>query len=454
MKKLNSLKLAVSSLMIGAGVFAVAPSAMAERASANQSALARTAASAAKDARTALSKHRFDKAVDLAERAVAAMPRSAEYRLLMGDAYLSAGRFSSAETAFSDALKLSPGHDRAALKLALAKTALGQTGEAQGILEAHRSVIPAADFGLAMALAGDPQAAVAALEQSVRAGQANAKTRQNLALSYALSGRWLEARATAALDLPTDLVDKRIVEWAALARPANPWEQVASILGVSPKMDRGQPEALALNYDPRQQYAAASPAPVVAPEPKPVEVAVAPEEPAPNYEVPAEVKDPAPVRMAEAVAAPAAETAPKPVEFAATPFSAVQVPASQKIVPVAVPASTSAPRFARASGEGSRYVVQLGAFSSAGVAADGWSRATRRWDFLKAYDGRQAKVNLPKGTFYRLSFSGFASRDDASRACARIKSSGGNCFVRSLDGADSIRWASNGAKRSQQLASR
>jgi cell division septation protein DedD len=297
-----------------------------------------------------------------------------------------------------------------------------------------------------MALAGDPQAAVAALEQSVRAGKANAKTRQNLALSYALGGRWLDARATAALDLPTDLVDKRIIEWAALARPANAWEQVASILGVSPRMDRGQPEALALNDVAGQQYAAAQPAPVAAPEPKAVEIAAAPEEPAPNYEIPAEVKDPAPVRMAQAdTPVEAAPIAPAPA------FSA-----KQQIVPVAIPASApvATPHPARAAGEGSRYVVQLGAFSSAGVAADGWNRATRRFDFLKAYDGRQAKVSLSKGTFYRLSFSGFASRDDANRTCARIKSNGGNCFVRAMDGADSIRWASNSTKRGQQLASR
>ena len=131
----------------------------------------------------------------------------------------------------------------------------------------------------------------------------------------------------------------------------------------------------------------------------------------------------------------------------------VAVPAA---VPVAIPASApvATPHPARAAGEGSRYVVQLGAFSSAGVAADGWNRATRRFDFLKAYDGRQAKVSLSKGTFYRLSFSGFASRDDANRTCARIKSNGGNCFVRAMDGADSIRWASNSTKRGQQLASR
>ena len=54
MNKLNRFKLAVSSLMIGAGVLAVPPSAMAERSSASESGLSRTAEKAADSARAAL----------------------------------------------------------------------------------------------------------------------------------------------------------------------------------------------------------------------------------------------------------------------------------------------------------------------------------------------------------------------------------------------------------------
>lgn len=431
MKKLNKIKLAVSSIMIGAGMLAVPPAAMAERSAPDQAGLARTAEKAASAARSAIAKHKFEKAVSLAERAVAAMPRAAEYRLLLGEAYLAAGRFNSAETTFADALSLSPANPTAALKLALAKTANGRSDEAQGILDGHKSVIPAADFGLALALAGDPQGAVAALEQEVRSGKASAKTRQNLALSYALAGKWLEARATAALDLPADLADRRIIEWAALARPSNSWEQVASILGVSRVADQGQPTALALVDQPVQQYAAAAPV-VSAPLPA-VE-----ETPSANFEVAPEVKDPAPVRLAEAAPAPMISA---PVE-----------PIKQQVVPVALPASKAVKTAAPV--ESGRYVVQLGAYKSAGVAANGWANVSKRWDFLNEYDARQARVNLPKGTFYRVSVSGFETRSAANEVCARIKADGGQCFIRSLLPTDGVRWAAKGSKKGPQLASR
>lgn len=436
MNKLNKIKLAASSLIIGVGTLAVSPVAMAERAGPEQSALSRTAAKAAVGAQTAMAKHKFEKAVLLAERAVAAMPRAAEYRLLLGEAYLSVGRFNSAETTFADALTLSPGNPTAALKLSLVKTANGRAGEALGILEAHKSVLPVADYGLALALAGDPQAAVVALEQAVRGGQATPKSRQNLALSYALAGRWLEARAMASLDLPADIADKRIVEWSALSRPNNSWEQVASILGVTRTSDDGQPTALALADFPERQYAAA--APVIQ-----VPLPVVEDAPQPNYEVPAEVKDPAPVRMAEATAASAIEA----------PVIAAPVgPVKQQVVAVGVPASRAFKPAAPV--ESGRFVVQLGAFKSAGVAADGWARASKRWDFLNEYDARQAKVNLPRGTFYRLSVSGFASREAAGAVCTKIKAEGGQCFIRSILPTDGVRWAAKGSKKSQQLASR
>lgn len=432
MNKLNKIKLAVSSLMIGAGVLAVPPMAMAERANAEHNALSRAAEKSASAARSAIAKHKFDKAVSLAERAVAAMPRAAEYRLLLGETYLSVGRFNSAETSFGDALSLNPGNPTAALKLALTKTANGRAGEAQTVLEAHKSVIPVADFGLAMALAGDPQAAVVALEQAVRGGQATPKTRQNLALSYALAGRWLEARAMASLDLTPDLADKRIIEWAALARPSNSWEQVASILGVPRTMDNGLPTALALVDEPAQHYAAAAPV-VEAPVP------AFNETPQPNYEVAPEVKDPAPVKLASA-------------EVPAPMISAPAAPMKQQVVAVALPASKAVKAAAPvASG---RFVVQLGAYKSAGVAADGWARVSKRWSFLNGYDGRQAKVNLPKGTFYRVSVSGFETREAAGSVCSRIKAEGGQCFIRSLLPTDGVRWAAKSNKAGQQLASR
>jgi cell division septation protein DedD len=285
--------------------------------------------------------------------------------------------------------------------------------------------------GLALALAGDPQAAVLALEQAVRDGEATPKMRQNLALSYALAGRWLDARAMATRDLPADLADKRIVEWASLARPSNSWEQVATILGVARKSDDGQPTALALVDYPEQKYAEAAPV-IQAPLPA-VETA-----PQPNYEVSPEVKDPAPVRFA---AVPEAPVIAAPAE-----------PIKQQVVAISAPASKVAK--APAPVESGRFVVQLGAFKSAGVAANGWTQVSKRWGFLNEYDARQAKVKLPKGTFYRLSVSGFETRSAANEVCSKIKAEGGQCFIRSILPTDGVRWAAQGSKKGQQLASR
>ncbi|WP_204349818.1 hypothetical protein, partial [Klebsiella pneumoniae] len=67
-------------------------------------------------------------------------------------------------------------------------------------------MIPAADRGLAYALAGDPVKAVEILGPAARAEDATAKTRQNLALALALSGRWAEAKQVASVDVAPDQI--------------------------------------------------------------------------------------------------------------------------------------------------------------------------------------------------------------------------------------------------------
>src|SRR3546814_6357528 len=51
------------------------------------------------------------------------------------------------------------------------------------------------------------------------------------------------------IDLSTSEVDKRIEQRAALATPRSASEQVATLLGVEPQDDQGQPVALALNAE-------------------------------------------------------------------------------------------------------------------------------------------------------------------------------------------------------------
>ena len=205
----------------------------------------------ASKASKALAAHNASVAIRFAESAVQLAPRDAGYRMILGQAYLSAGRFVSARQAYADVLELAPEDHasigKAALNLALAETASGDWAAARTTLETHAHDIPAGDLGLALALAGNPSGAVAILSQAARTQQADAKLRQNLALSFALAGNWDAARLTAAVDMsPADL-DARLASWAKFAQPEHAADQVATLLGVTPVSDQGQPMALALN---------------------------------------------------------------------------------------------------------------------------------------------------------------------------------------------------------------
>ncbi|HWU72275.1 MAG TPA: tetratricopeptide repeat protein, partial [Sphingomonas sp.] len=131
-------------------------------------------------ARKALADRQGNDAVRWAEAAVELRPQIADYRAVLGQAYLLAGRFASARTTFSDALTLSPGDGKVALNLALAQIAEGDWTGARQTLDSNSGSIPVSDRGLAMALAGDPISAVNLLLPVAKQPGADAKLRQNL----------------------------------------------------------------------------------------------------------------------------------------------------------------------------------------------------------------------------------------------------------------------------------
>lgn len=445
MKKVGMLKIAASSLILGMAITPASASSYGHETSGSQKA----AAQAAQQATKLLAKRKFADAVEKAEQAVAAMPHMAEYRALLGQAYLSAGRFQSAETTLGDAVLLDPANARAGLNLALAQVANARSDRALATLDVYRDRLSAADFGLALALAGDLTGATSVLEAAVRAPEADARTRQNLALAYALSNRWREARIMAAQDLSGDALYGRMTEWAALAMPASASQQVAGLLNVTPVADSGLPEQLALARSSDVQAAQATPAAA----PANVEVAAtqADADPAPVFEVsqaPAPVaqvaeQSPAPTPVAtdavatEAIATEAVAAIPAPlIRAAANPIKQVVVPAS-KVAPV-----RSAPAFRPV--QSGTYVVQLGAFSSASRSEVAWRGAVGRYQGLNNYAAATARVQVNNATLYRLSVSGFTSRAVAGQVCARIKAAGGDCFVRAAAGDTPLQWASSG----------
>src|SRR3546814_9732647 len=75
-------------------------------------------------------------------------------------------------------------------------------------------IVPAADYGLAMAMAGDAPEGVRILSEMIHDPAATARTRQNLAYAYALAGRWKDARMMAGFDLDPLAANQRITQWA------------------------------------------------------------------------------------------------------------------------------------------------------------------------------------------------------------------------------------------------
>lgn len=426
-------KLAASALVTGTVMMGGGMAGMAKAPIVADGKAASQAADAADSATKALAKQKVDQAIGYAESAVEWQPRNAGYRMLLGRTYLTAGRFQAAEQSFSDTLTLDPELERAALNLALSQAALGKRDAARSTLADYRDKLPAADFGLALALAGDPEEAVRVLEFATRAPDATPKTRQNLAFAYALAGKWANARVMAAQDLTVDAAEARLGEWAKLVRPDASSSQVASVLGVTAGSDAAQPVRLALapatapvqtaQITPAEVFAAEKPAP--APVPAPVAVAAAPDV-APAFET-------APVEVAAAPVAPLLRATPSPMREAVAPeFVFKQHPAA------AAPRATLRPAVMVRSVSNGRFVVQLGAFAAPGNAERAWTKLSSRFN-LGGYDPISGFTKVSNVSLTRLAIS-FGTREDANRVCNRIKAGGGVCFVRAKEGDAPAQW--------------
>ena len=452
MKTRAAITLGLSAIAL-AGTLAGAAtqiSGMAFASARDESRAERQAASEAGKAQKALAKGQISNAVMHAEAAVGLRPQVASVRVLLGTSYLKAGRFDSARQSYADAVALEPGNGKAALNLALTQIGTGDWGAARRTLDAHTDTISASDRGLAMALAGDPNGAIELLSAAVRSPDADAKTRQNLALSLALAGRWQEAKTMVAVDVAPQEVDQRIMQWAEFARPKSAYDQVASLLGVTPVLDAGQPVALALNGN-GPAMAAQTVEPVAPSASENAAVATM------------DAAAPAPVPEASVAAAPVAVAS---VAASAPAFSSVVFGPREEVVqrlPVTMATKTrmaatagtttrmrmiAQPVSARPAAKGN-YVVQLGAYESAGVAKDAWGRATRLDASFGAHTPSGMNFSSQGGKFYRLSVGNLA-RADAVALCSSFKAKGGTCFVRLAAGDQVANWV----RPAGQLASR
>ena len=370
--------------------------------------------------------------IALGEAAVAADPRNGALRAALGRAYLKGGRFQSATTALTDALALGDTASRTLLTLALADVGSGHDRDAVAVLDQGRGTIPAADLGLALALAGEAGRGTTIMGDAVRAGDKSDKLRANLAYAYALDGRWAEARNLLAMDLPADQVDGRLTEWAQLAKPEGSRERVAALLGVGVKSDGGMPTRLALgpaNVGQQQVQTAAAdpmpgtalaaatgaelpplatsdvaaqaaPEPVAAPMPAPVFTPIAPKTGHAKLAL-------APRRAHTHVAAKPAETAP-----AGAPEHL-----ADKAEPVmAKPASGS-------------HLLQLGAFISQKNAEHAKKLFLAHDRELHGHEVMIAQAMVNGRSFWRVTVAGYDA-GAASHTCQAIQKKGGACLAR------------------------
>jgi Flp pilus assembly protein TadD len=433
--------LMVATTMVGCTGAAFRPSASIAPVKGDPAKLAATASKALAD-------RNAGKAVEAAEAAVQLAPQNGEYRQILGRAYVLAGRFASAETALSDALALGSTDARTIVSLALVQVAQGRPDAARNLLTAHADTVPASDYGLAMAMAGNAAEGVRILSEAIHDPSATARTRQNLAYAYALAGRWKDARLLVGMDLDPKDANRRITDWAQIAEPSLAPQRVAALMGVTINgADQGQPAMLAL----------------AAPAATPVEMAAADHGAPP---LPAAETMPS-VQVAEAAQAPIVQ----PVQAPASVAAPVRVASRDFIIekqgrrPVVVQRAIAPAPMARMRkaaflkpvgpvGKGaSNWVVQLGAYDSAAIAKEKWMGMAGRSASIAAFPVLTSQATVGGKLYHRLAVSGFASRADAMAACRMVRSQRGQCFVReTAPNATPQRWAV--ATRGRQFASR
>lgn len=369
----------------------------------------------AKKAEQAIAKNKNDRALQFAELVVVAEPQSPDYRALLARIYMAKGRFASAERTLMDVIELGKVDPRTVISLALSRIAQGNTESAVALIDSQRSILPVSDYGLTLALAGRSGEAIRILIDAVRNDSASSCTRQNLALAYALDGRWRDARVMASQDMAQDAVNEHIAEWAQFAQPGAYTLRVAGLLKIRPDLsDLGQPAHLALNH-------ATAPALSMADN-----VPAAPAFDALSPDPATELAAIAPTVVAQSVGFAPVEKPLIKVSNRPAKLGLAEVPASR-------------PAFV-----GKSYLIQLGAFSSAASAQAAWKRYAARYGALRGLKSVSSTVTVNGRKLTRIAAMVLGDVARASATCRQIKWQGGACFVVPITGSQPVRLAQGG----------
>lgn len=172
-------------------------------------------------------------AVAVLETAMSDHPRDPAVSVAYAKALTADGRFAQALNVVDNAIRPeAPDWNALSVKGAILDQ-LGRHAEArelyiQAMVYAPYEASLEANLGLSYAMTNDLAAAEEHLRRAASMPGANTRVRQNLALIVGLSGRFDEARALYAAELPPDQVEANMAYVRAMLTQQNRWDRIAS----------------------------------------------------------------------------------------------------------------------------------------------------------------------------------------------------------------------------------
>ena len=157
----------------------------------------------------------LDEAREVAKRALPVAPDDPDLLAEVGKVDLVTGQLQDAITMLQRAAQMNALDWKSRSALGLAFDRLGDFAKADEAYEAALKISPdnpavLNNYGLSRVMARDIPGGRALLERAVKAGGADIRMRQNLALIYALSGDMAQAEALARRDLPPTLASQTV----------------------------------------------------------------------------------------------------------------------------------------------------------------------------------------------------------------------------------------------------
>jgi Flp pilus assembly protein TadD len=172
-----------------------------------------------------------EQAASVMEAGIALYPNDPALKVAYAKALSAAGRFDQALTVIDDAIDpASPDWNALLVKGAILDQS-GRNEEAraayqQALVTAPNQPSLEANLGLSYAMTNDLDQAEEHLRKAVKMPGANSRIRQNLGLVIGLQGRFDEAKAIFAADLPPNQVDSNMAYIRALLTQQNRWDLI------------------------------------------------------------------------------------------------------------------------------------------------------------------------------------------------------------------------------------